>query len=73
MITLTTKQFHDAFFRPPHRDVAAKKGDHMICRRQLLASSPWVIASPMMLSGCSPEPAADSYEVVAVDTWRHGT
>jgi hypothetical protein len=44
----------------------------MITRRQLLASSPWVIASPLTLSGCSPEPAADSYEVVAAETWRPG-
>jgi hypothetical protein len=55
-----------------HRGLATQKGDRMITRRQLLTSSPWVIASPLMLSACSPEPAADSYDVVAAETWRPG-
>ncbi|WP_295436641.1 hypothetical protein [uncultured Thiodictyon sp.] len=44
----------------------------MITRRQLLASSPWLVISPLALSGCSPVPAADSYAAVCADTWRLG-
>jgi hypothetical protein len=44
----------------------------MINRRELLATAPCVIASPLTLSGCTSEPAADSYEAVAAETWRPG-
>ena len=36
----------------------------MITRRQFAASTPWLVASPLALSGCSPGPAADGYEAV---------
>ena len=42
----------------------------MITRRQFTASTPWLAASPLALSGCSRESAAGSYEEVAERTWR---
>jgi hypothetical protein len=42
----------------------------MITRRQFVASTPCLMAAPLALSGCSPEPAADSYEAVAQRTWQ---
>jgi hypothetical protein len=42
----------------------------MITRRQFAASTPWLAASPLSLSGCSPESAADGYEAVAGRTWQ---
>jgi hypothetical protein len=44
----------------------------MITRRQLLAASPWLVISPLALSGCSPVPTADSYAAACADTWRLG-
>jgi len=44
----------------------------MITRRQFTASTPWLAASPLVLSGCSQEPAADGYEAVAERTWQLG-
>ena len=42
----------------------------MFTRRQLNTSA--LLGGSMALWGCSPEPAADSYEVVADQTWRLG-
>jgi hypothetical protein len=42
----------------------------MITRRQFAASTPWLAASPLALSGCSQEPAAERYETVAERTWQ---
>ena len=42
----------------------------MITRRQFTASTPWLAASPLALSGCSQESAADGYEAVAERTWQ---
>ncbi|WP_088287483.1 Acg family FMN-binding oxidoreductase [Ideonella sp. A 288] len=44
----------------------------MITRRQFAASTPWLAASPLALSGCSPAPGADSYEALAERTWQLG-
>ncbi len=44
----------------------------MITRRQFSASAPWLLGGVLPVSGCSPESAADSYEVVASQTWRLG-
>ena len=44
----------------------------MITRRQFTASTPWLAASPLVLPGCSQEPATDSYEAVAERTWQLG-
>ena len=44
----------------------------MITRRQFAASAPYLAAAPLALSGCSNEPAADSYEAVAARTWQSG-
>jgi hypothetical protein len=44
----------------------------MITRRQFTASTPWLAASPLALSGCSSEPAAEGYEAVAERTWQLG-
>jgi len=44
----------------------------MINRRQFAASTPWLAASPLALSGCSPEPAADSYEEAVDRIWQLG-
>ncbi len=42
----------------------------MITRRQFTASTPWLAASPLVISGCSQEAAVDGYEAVAERTWR---
>ena len=42
----------------------------MITRRQFVASTPWLAATPLALTGCSPGPAADRYEAVAERTWQ---
>ena len=34
---------------------------------------PWLTAVPIALSGCTPDPAADSYEAVAGRTWQMGS
>jgi len=44
----------------------------MITRRQFAASTPWLVASPLVLSSCSQEAAADGYEAVAQRTWQPG-
>jgi hypothetical protein len=44
----------------------------MITRRQFAASTPWLVASPLLLSSCSQEAAADDYEAVAQRTWQTG-
>ncbi|HYN78061.1 MAG TPA: hypothetical protein VES73_09750 [Lamprocystis sp. (in: g-proteobacteria)] len=44
----------------------------MITRRQFVAASPWLVISPLALSGCSPVPTADSYASACADTWRLG-
>jgi hypothetical protein len=50
----------------------AQETGTMITRRQLVASSPWLGSSTLMLPGCDKVPAADSYEAVCADTWRLG-
>ena len=45
----------------------------MITRRQFTASTPWLAASPLVLSSCAQEPAADGYEAVAERTWQSGS
>jgi hypothetical protein len=42
----------------------------MITRRQFSASTPYLVAAPLVLSGCSRVPAADGYEAVAERTWQ---
>lgn len=42
----------------------------MITRRQFAVSMPWLVATPLALSGCSRQPAADGYEAVAERTWQ---
>ena len=42
----------------------------MITRRQFAASTPWLAATPVALSGCLQEPATDGYEAVAERTWQ---
>jgi hypothetical protein len=44
----------------------------MMTRRQFAASTPWLAVSPLVLSGCMPEPAADDYEAVAERIWQPG-
>jgi hypothetical protein len=44
----------------------------MMTRRQFAASTPWLVATPLALTGCSQQPAADSYEAVAERTWQLG-
>ena len=44
----------------------------MITRRQFSASTSYLVASPLALSGCSQEPATDGYEAVAARTWQLG-
>ncbi len=44
----------------------------MITRRQFAGSTPWLVASPLVLSSCSQETVADDYEVVARRTWQPG-
>ncbi|MCM0608990.1 MAG: Tat pathway signal protein [Ideonella sp. WA131b] len=44
----------------------------MIKRRQFVASTPWLVASPLVLSGCSPGPELDGYEALAERTWQVG-
>jgi hypothetical protein len=44
----------------------------MITRRQFTASTPFLAAGALALSGCSPEPASDGYDAVAERTWRPG-
>lgn len=44
----------------------------MITRRHFSASVPWLALSPLALSGCSPEPSALDYEVLAERTWQLG-
>jgi hypothetical protein len=41
----------------------------MITRRQFALSTPWLVAGPLALSACSPQPPADDYEAVAERTW----
>jgi len=45
----------------------------MMTRRQFSASMPWLTAVPVALSGCTPNPAGDSYEAVAGRTWQMGS
>jgi hypothetical protein len=42
----------------------------MITRRHFAASTPWLLAGPMALSGCSRKAAADDYETIADRTWQ---
>lgn len=44
----------------------------MITRRQFSATTSCLVASPLGLSGCSQEHAADGYEAVAARTWQSG-
>lgn len=44
----------------------------MITRRQFSASTSYLVASPLALSGCSEEPATGSYVAVAARTWQLG-
>jgi hypothetical protein len=46
---------------------------HMITRRQFVAATPWVLGSPLALSGCSAESSADSYGALAVAIRQPGT
>ncbi|HOE41271.1 MAG TPA: Tat pathway signal protein [Rhodoferax sp.] len=42
----------------------------MITRRQFTASTPWLAAIPLALSGCSQGAAAEDYEAVAERIWQ---
>jgi hypothetical protein len=44
----------------------------MITGREFAASAPWLAASPLSLTGCSREPAANGHEAVAERNWRLG-
>ena len=44
----------------------------MITGRQFAASARWLAASPLALTGCSREPAANGREAVAERNWRLG-
>ena len=44
----------------------------MMTRRQFAASTPWLVATPLALSSCTKQPAADGYEAVAERTWQLG-
>lgn len=44
----------------------------MITRRRFAASAPLLCGGAWVLSGCSPDPAAQSYETIASQTWRLG-
>ncbi len=44
----------------------------MMTRRQFVAATPWLAASPMALSGCSNADQAGSYEAAALQTWQLG-
>ena len=44
----------------------------MITRRHFAASTPLLVASAWVSSGCSPEPGADGYDAVAERTWQLG-
>ena len=44
----------------------------MITRRHFAASAPWLLGGSAAMSGCSSEPAAESYEAAAKRTWRLG-
>ncbi len=44
----------------------------MITRRQFTASTPWLLAGPLALPGCAPQPGADGYEAAAERTWQTG-
>lgn len=46
--------------------------DIVITRRRFTASAPCVLGGSLAMSGCSPGPAAESYEAVANRTWRLG-
>ncbi len=45
----------------------------MITRRQFAVSVPYLAATPLALTGCSQEPAAEGYEAVVARTWQSGT
>ena len=44
----------------------------MSTRRRFAASAPLLLGGAWALSGCSPDPAAQSYETIASQTWRLG-
>jgi hypothetical protein len=44
----------------------------MITRRKFVASTPWLVAGSLALSGCSREPEEDGYEAIAARTWQLG-
>jgi hypothetical protein len=44
----------------------------MITRRQFSASTPCLLGSPLALSGCADDPAADGYEATAARIWQSG-
>lgn len=44
----------------------------MLTRRQFTASTPWLAASPSLLSGCTDGSPTDAYEVLANRTWQVG-
>lgn len=54
----------------PDRPVRATNRDRRITRRQFAASTPWLAAAPLALTGCSPPSDDDSYDAVAEHTWR---
>jgi len=49
-----------------------RKLNTMITRRQFSTSTPLLVTGSLALSGCSQEPATDSYEAVAERTWQPG-
>lgn len=44
----------------------------MLTRRQFAATTPWLVAAPLALSGCSAGDPADGYEALASGTWTLG-
>jgi hypothetical protein len=44
----------------------------MLTRRQFAATTPWLVAAPLALSGCSDGYPAQSYEALAASTWTLG-
>jgi hypothetical protein len=56
----------------PHGQTRTNPELIMITRRQFAMSTPWLVASPLALSGCAQEPAAGRYDAVAERTWQLG-
>lgn len=44
----------------------------MLTRRQFAATTPWLVAAPLALSGCSAGDTTQGYEALAASTWTMG-